>query len=255
MTMCASNKCCSTARQMPKTAKFDRIFLGQDTDLTSKKGTRKNMRFRAVARPGARTSAAVKAAQRLNRSSGILAGSVLLDSAVEHYRGGFYNPAMATPIATSLISLLASLHGHGDSMQARHRLRDAVFGLCAFTGLIGTGFHFYNITKKPGGFSWQNLFYSGPLGAPTAIGLSGLFGLLAERVRDTPPASRPDIAWPARRTDGRLRHRAKPARNDGRGRSSAFPRRLSQSGNVSTGHGATGGGCADRQCGPRTFPP
>ena len=153
----------------------------------------RNMRFKALALSGARTSASVKAAQRLNRSSGILAGSVLLDSAVEHYRGGFYNPAMVTPIATSLIALLASLHGHGDSAQARHRLRDAVFGLCALTGLIGTGFHLYNVTKKPGGFSWQNLFYSGPLGAPTAIGLSGLFGLLAERVRDTPPAQDPTL--------------------------------------------------------------
>ncbi len=36
--------------------------------------------------------ATVKAVQRLNWSSGILAASVLLDSAVEHYRGNFENP-------------------------------------------------------------------------------------------------------------------------------------------------------------------
>ena len=137
--------------------------------------------------------ATVKAAQRLNRSSGILAASVLLDSAIEHYRGGFYNPAMVTPIATSLVSLAASLHGLNDYKDNKHRLRDVVFGLSAATGLAGTAFHFYNVTKKPGGFSWQNLFYSAPLGAPAAIGLSGLFGLLAERVRDTPPAEDPKL--------------------------------------------------------------
>ncbi len=137
--------------------------------------------------------ATVKTAQRLNRSSGILAASVLFDSAVEHYRGGFYNPAMVTPIATSLVALGASLHGLNDHNDNRHRLRDAVFGLSAATGLAGTAFHLYNVTKKTGGFSWQNLFYSAPLGAPAAIGLSGLFGLLAERVRDTPAAQDPKL--------------------------------------------------------------
>jgi hypothetical protein len=43
----------------------------------------------------------VKAARRLNRSSGMLALSVLADSAVEHYRGSFENKAMYTPLLTS----------------------------------------------------------------------------------------------------------------------------------------------------------
>jgi hypothetical protein len=148
----------------------------------------------AVVRADQGTSrAAVKVAQRLNHGSAILAASVLLDSAVEHYRGGFYNPAMVTPLATSLVSLIASLHGVGDTAQKRHRNRDAVFLLTAATGVIGTGFHIYNTMKKPGGLRWQNLFYSGPLGAPAAIGLSGLFGLLAERVRDTPARRDPKL--------------------------------------------------------------
>ena len=134
-----------------------------------------------------------KAAQRLNRSSGILAGSVLLDSAVEHYRGSFHNPAMVTPIATSLVALLASMHGAIDDGQTKHSTRNNVFWLTAATGLLGTVFHLYNVTKKPGGLSWQNSFYSGPLGAPAAIGLAGLFGLMAERVRDTPPAQDPKL--------------------------------------------------------------
>jgi hypothetical protein len=137
--------------------------------------------------------ATVKAAQRLNRSSGILAASVLMDSAIEHYRGDFKNPTMITPILTSLVALAASLHGHGDDQQGKHHARSKIFWVTAATGLAGTGFHLYNITKKPGGFSWQNLFYSAPLGAPAAIGLSGLFGLLAEGVRDTSPSDNPRL--------------------------------------------------------------
>src|ERR1700761_6453377 len=82
-----------------------------------------------------------KTAQRLNRSSGILAASVLLDSAVEHYRGNFENPAMITPILTSLVALGASLHGHGDGLQGKHGARSKIFWLTAAAGVAGTGFH------------------------------------------------------------------------------------------------------------------
>ena len=135
----------------------------------------------------------VQVARKLHRGSAFLATSVLLDSAVEHARGGFYNPAMVTPILASLVALAGNLHGHGDQRGKRHGVRDAIFALTAATGFAGTGFHLYNILKKPGGFRWQNLFYSGPLGAPAAIALSGLFGLLAERVRDTPSGTSPKL--------------------------------------------------------------
>jgi hypothetical protein len=49
------------------------------------------------------------------------------------------------------------------------------------------------VGKKVGGFSWQNLFYGAPLGAPTAILLSGLLGFCSERVRDNAPGKRPEI--------------------------------------------------------------
>lgn len=127
--------------------------------------------------------AIVKAAHRLNHSSGLLALSVLLDSANEHYRGQFHNKAMVTPLVTSALSLIASAHGVADQRRDAHRGRHLVFALAALTGIAGTGFHIYNISKKPGGFCWQNLFYSAPLGAPGAILLSGLIGLMAERVR------------------------------------------------------------------------
>jgi hypothetical protein len=61
------------------------------------------------------------------------------------------------------------------------------------TGLIGTVFHLYNIGKRTGRFSWQNLFYAAPLGAPAALSLSGLLGWAAERVRATTPSRRPRL--------------------------------------------------------------
>jgi hypothetical protein len=57
----------------------------------------------------------------------------------------------------------------------------------AKTQLAGTGLHLFNISRKPGRVSSQNLFHSAPLGAPAALILSGLMGLLAESVRDKSP--------------------------------------------------------------------
>jgi hypothetical protein len=122
-----------------------------------------------------------------------LAASVLADSAIEHYRGSFQNKAMYTPLVVSALALATSLHGTSDSRPFAHSVRDWIYVGAALTGLFGTGFHFYNIGKKVGGFSWQNMFYGAPLGAPFAILLSGLLGFCSERVRDTPRWRNPTI--------------------------------------------------------------
>lgn len=142
---------------------------------------------------GGTKDVSVGPAQRLNSSSALLALSVLLDSANEHYRGGFYNKAMYTPLVVSSLALLASGHGMLDTRGQRHHPRNATYIMTLLTGIAGTGFHIYNIVKKPGGFSWQNVFYSGPLGAPAAIALSGIMGVLSESVRDTPVRERPTL--------------------------------------------------------------
>ncbi|MCQ8280000.1 hypothetical protein NFI95_16275 [Acetobacteraceae bacterium KSS8] len=134
---------------------------------------------------------AVTAARRLNRASGTLAASVLFDSAVEHYRGGFHNKAMYTPLVAATLSLLVSAHGHRDRGHDAELARDLVYAGAGLAGLLGTGFHVFNVGKKPGGFGWQNLFYSAPLGAPAALCLSGLLGWLSERVRDNAPDTAP----------------------------------------------------------------
>ena len=114
----------------------------------------------------------------------MLAGSVLADSALEHYRGSFKNKAMFTPLVVAGLTLAMSLHGTADKRPVAHRARDGSYLLAAATGVLGTGFHIYNVTKKVGGLSWQNVFYGAPLGAPMAILLSGLLGFCSERVRD-----------------------------------------------------------------------
>jgi hypothetical protein len=147
----------------------------------------------AVHRPRRKSHATVLAARRLNRAAGTLATSVLIDSGIEHYRGSFKNKAMFTPLIVSAMALATSLHGTADMRPTAHRLRDTTYLLAAATGLLGTGFHIYNVGKKTGGFCWQNLFYAAPLGAPMAILLSGLVGFCSERVRESEAGTRPEI--------------------------------------------------------------
>ncbi|HZT05194.1 MAG TPA: hypothetical protein VFA39_23290 [Steroidobacteraceae bacterium] len=123
------------------------------------------------------------AARQLNLGAALLALAVLADSAVEHYRGSFRNKAMYAPLVSASLALGGSLHGALDRRAARHPLRDAIYAIAAATGVAGFGFHAYNISKRPGGWSWLNLFYSAPIGAPFALTLAGFLGRGAEKAR------------------------------------------------------------------------
>jgi hypothetical protein len=129
------------------------------------------------------TGGLVDSARTLNRGAGLLAMAVGMDSAAEHYRGDFQNRAMYTPIAISALSLLASSQGQQDPDPASSRLRNAIYVGTVLTGLAGTGLHLYNVTKRPGGLCWSNLFYAAPIGAPSALVLSGVLGYYSERLR------------------------------------------------------------------------
>jgi hypothetical protein len=135
----------------------------------------------------------VDAARTLNRGAGLLATSVALDSALEHYRGDFQNRAMYTPLAASTLSLLASGQGQQDPDAFASKVRDPIYVLTGLTGLAGAGFHLYNVTKRPGGMSWSNLFYAAPLGAPAALVLSGLLGYYSEQLRNTSGDAEPRV--------------------------------------------------------------
>ena len=131
-----------------------------------------------------RSPAVVNAAARqLNLGAALLALAVLADSAVEHYRGSYHNRAMYAPLASAALALGGSLHGTMDQRAGRHPARDAIYGLAAVTGIVGLGFHAYNINKRPGGWSWLNLFYAAPIGAPFALTLAGFLGRGAEKAR------------------------------------------------------------------------
>jgi hypothetical protein len=54
--------------------------------------------------------------------------------------------------------------------------------LARTVGLVGLGFHVFNIAKRPGRLSWHNLFYGAPFGAPAALTLSGAIGDAAEQL-------------------------------------------------------------------------
>jgi hypothetical protein len=123
------------------------------------------------------------AARQLNLGAALLALAVLADSAVEHYRGSFHNRTMYAPLASAALALAGSLHGTMDRRAARHPARDAIYAVAAATGVAGLGFHAYNINKRPGGWSWLNLFYAAPIGAPFALTLAGFLGRGAEKAR------------------------------------------------------------------------
>jgi hypothetical protein len=123
----------------------------------------------------------IAAARYLNGGAALLAFSVLSDSALEHYRGAFHNPAMYLAPSVSAVTLANSLHMTA-TPEHYGAARTMLAGLALATGLGGFGFHAYNLAKREGGFSLLNLFYGAPLGAPWALTLAGLAGLGGSRL-------------------------------------------------------------------------
>ncbi len=177
---------------MARTNSIDGILrqlddIGARADALAARGKAK------VRDPRGKRATAVSEARELHVGSAMLAGSVLFDSAIEHYRGSFKNPAMWLALAAAGTSLAAGIDGAVKEENASEPLRDAAYIAAATVGVIGTGFHVYNVTKRTGGLTWNNAFYAAPMGAPAALILSGLLGYGAERVRDAAPFTKPRI--------------------------------------------------------------
>ncbi|MFS2218020.1 hypothetical protein ACCD08_26235 [Telluria sp. Tellsp104] len=124
-------------------------------------------------RPAPPPPAPDRTAHRLYQAAALLAASVLSDSALEHYRGGFENPGMFAPLASAAVVLGCALRAQPAS---------APYATACAVGTAGLGFHAYNVLRRPGGLSWANLFYAAPLGAPAALTLAGVLGLAARPV-------------------------------------------------------------------------
>jgi hypothetical protein len=119
----------------------------------------------------------------LNSAAALLALAALADSGIEHYRGSFHNKAMYVPLGAAAVTLVASLRDAIAPGATSRNERGAIDALAFATGVVGTGFHLYNVTKRPSGFSWLNLFYSAPLGAPASLSLAGLLRRMALLIR------------------------------------------------------------------------
>ncbi|TPE49601.1 hypothetical protein FJM51_14300 [Amaricoccus solimangrovi] len=134
---------------------------------------------------GARGGRPSRAARLAGLGAALLAGSVLADSAMEHSRANFRERRMyAAPLvagATVAAGVATALS------RASAGPRRLVFRGAALTGLAGTVFHFRNILSRPGGLSFNNLFYRAPFGAPGALVLAGGLGLGALAAEEREP--------------------------------------------------------------------
>jgi hypothetical protein len=120
-----------------------------------------------------------RAAQALGAGAAILCVSVALDSAIEHYRGEFKDRAMFVGPTMALLGIGAATYVAFRPERANGALPKAALLTVGATGLIGLGFHTYNILKRPGELDALNLFYGAPMGAPAALTLAGLYGVIA----------------------------------------------------------------------------
>lgn len=127
------------------------------------------------------------AARLISGGAAVVSLSVLADSGLEHYRGSFRNPAMVLPLATSALTLgFAGQRAARAGSTALPTLRGASHVGSIATGLLGLGFHAFNIGKRPGGVSFANLFYGAPLGAPAALILAGTLAAAGDRLAQNP---------------------------------------------------------------------
>ena len=120
-----------------------------------------------------------RAAQALGAGAAILCLSVALDSGLEHYRGEFKDRAMFVGPTMALLGLGAAAYTAFRPERANDRAPKIALLTVGATGLIGLGFHAYNILKRPGELDALNLFYAAPFGAPAALTLAGLYGVIA----------------------------------------------------------------------------
>jgi hypothetical protein len=120
-----------------------------------------------------------RAAQALGAGAAILCVSVALDSALEHYRGEFKDRAMFVGPTMALLGFGAAAYIAFRPERANERVPKVALIAVGATGMIGLGFHAYNILKRPGELDMLNLFYAAPVGAPAALTLAGLYGVIA----------------------------------------------------------------------------
>ncbi len=158
------------------------------------------------AHPGQRMLRRASSGRLVSAGATMLGASVLLDSAMEHYRGSFHNVAMTLPLLASGLSIA----GNGarairfSSPTGNSAARFALHGTSAAIGAVGLGFHAYNVLKRPGAVRLGNLFYGAPIGAPAALVLAGLLGAAGDELTRTRTAYARRDALSSSRTIGAI---------------------------------------------------
>lgn len=142
---------------------------------------------------------------RFQRSLALIAGvsSILsgLEVLTEHYRGGYSQRIMYSPIVLSPALMVAGVWAVFNRRVARTWL-PLVSLLTVMDAVIGFGFHVRGVQRKPGG--WRipvfNVIMGPPVFAPLLFGISGFLGLVASLLRrEGDPANARLPAVPARR--------------------------------------------------------
>ena len=102
----------------------------------------------------------------------------------EHYRGGYSNPIMYTPVILSGVVAGTGFSGIFSRWGARVALRIASIITLA-DGIIGFCFHIRGIARKPGGWGLPltNIVMGPPIFAPLLFGTSAYLGLMASYLR------------------------------------------------------------------------
>ena len=113
----------------------------------------------------------------------LVAGTSLvsgMEVAYEHYKGGYSNPVMYTPVILSGTLTVAAVCGFFSRVLATTFLRCTSF-LTLADGIIGFGFHIRGIARKPGGWRLPitNIVMGPPVFAPLLFGTSAYLGVIA----------------------------------------------------------------------------
>jgi hypothetical protein len=116
----------------------------------------------------------VRSARAINACSCIL---LAIEAGYNHWSGNFFNPLMYTPVVVGPLQAMT----HFAALMRSRFARTMELPLSAFSaiaGLIGFSFHIRNIFRRPGGLTWQNLFYGPPTVAALQLTAQGIIGLL-----------------------------------------------------------------------------
>ena len=102
----------------------------------------------------------------------------------EHYKGGFADPWMWTPVALAPPVVLAGVGGVFSRKSARTWL-PLTAGLFALNGFLGEYLHLRGVARRPGGWSLAtyNAVMGPPPAAPVLMSIVGAMGLVAAILR------------------------------------------------------------------------